>query len=484
MNNVNRFISSDNLGYASILLEQNYNPNDLIGRGDFIGAFSTSNSADISPNTKGASCNVYFCSLTFLAIVPQSLFLQATRLECDTVTSTCPDGDVCMGRGPGSTDMENTKIIGTRVFEAAVEGLKEEADRELTGSVGFIHQFVEMSRQSGTWFNSLTQRVENFRGCLPALGTAFAAGTTDGPGAINFFEQGDTDGNWAWQLIGNALRPPTRDDRDCHAPKPILMMTGRMSWPYLWQPQIVPTQVLQIGSTVILGVPGEITTMAGRRLRAEIQSLGKDLAVIPTGMANTYASYFTTFEEYQIQRYEAGSTPFGPHSLTILQRQFSMLYSAMSNNQTVAPGPTPPDQTNQQISTLTPVVYDTAALGATYGSMVLQPRATYRRGDDLKVTFVAGNPRNNLMTESSYFFVERRLPNNTWVIVATDANWETRFIWRRVGFILGRSEIDFFWDIPKNAETGVYRIRHQGAQRGILTGVRQYQGSTRNFEIM
>lgn len=54
-----------------------------------------------------------------------------------------------------------------------------------------------------------------------------------GPGAYSFFEQGDTTGNPFFQLVGNALRPPTRDDRECHSPKPILLMTGRMSWPYV-----------------------------------------------------------------------------------------------------------------------------------------------------------------------------------------------------------------------------------------------------------
>lgn len=79
------------------------------------------------------------------------------------------------------------------------------------------------------------------------MGTSFAAGTTDGklltcifgvtlisktflgPGAYSFFEQGDTTGNPFFQLVGNSLRPPTRDDRNCHSPKPILLMTGRMS---------------------------------------------------------------------------------------------------------------------------------------------------------------------------------------------------------------------------------------------------------------
>ncbi len=37
--------------------------------------------------------------------------------------------------------------------------------------------------------------------------------------------------------------------------------------------------------------------------------------VVIAGLTNSYSSYITTFEEYQIQRYEAASTIFGPHTL-------------------------------------------------------------------------------------------------------------------------------------------------------------------------
>lgn len=160
-----------------------------------------------------------------------------------------------------------------------------------------------------------------------------------------------------------------------------------------------------------------------------------------------------------------------------------MLYSSLVNNQSVAPGPTPPDQTNAQFTTLLPVAMDNAALTQGFGTCLVQPNAIHYGGDELIVTFVAGNPRNDLKTESSYFFVDRRQPNGTWVTIATDANWETRFIWRRTSFLLGFSEIDLYWEIPQNVESGVYRIRHEGSQRGILFRPRSYRGNTRNFEI-
>lgn len=399
------------------------------------------------------------------------------------MTSACPADDVCKAEGPGETDKENTRIIGGNIYKAASIGLKEAPQRELTGNVGFVHQFIEMHRQSGTWFDPTTQRNETFQGCLPAMGTSFAAGTTDGPGAYSFFEQGDTSGNPFWQLVGNALRPPTRADRDCHRPKPILLMTGGMTWPYLWQPRSVPAQLLKIGSAVILGAGSEITTMAGRRLRDTITAVGKsngeDLVVLPTGMANMYASYVTTEEEYGVQRYEGGSTTYGPSTLIIYQSTFQRIFQAYYNGEAVPSGPTPADETRSQLTFLTPVVMDTGR----FGRVVREPLATYRRHQVVFTTFVAGNPRNDLMTESSYFFVQQLQTNGTWRDVVTDANWETKFIWRRVSTLLGTSEIDFYWTIPDNVENGTYRVRHVGASRGALTGVRRYDGVSRIFTI-
>jgi hypothetical protein len=37
--------------------------------------------------------------------------------------------------------------------------------------------------------------------------------------------------------------------------------------------------------------------------------------VVVSGLTNTYASYVTTWEEYQAQRYEGASTLYGAHTL-------------------------------------------------------------------------------------------------------------------------------------------------------------------------
>ena len=66
------------------------------------------------------------------------------------------------------------------------------------------------------------------RGCLPAMGYSFAAGTTDGPGSFSF-RQGMKTENPLWNTVRNFLAKPTSWDVQCHGAKPILLATGEVS---------------------------------------------------------------------------------------------------------------------------------------------------------------------------------------------------------------------------------------------------------------
>lgn len=315
---------------------------------------------------------------------------------------------------------------------------------------------------------------------------SFAAGTTDGPGAFDFM-QGTTSDNPLWNAVRDFIAEPSAQDIACHGPKPILIATGRAIFPYAWQPTIVPTQIFAIGDTVMFGLPGEFTTMAGRRLRSEVKKFTKEqdeeIQPILCGLSNIYTSYITTPEEYEIQRYEGASTIFGPHTLSIYIQQFKNLLTAMIRNVPIAPGPTPPNQDHKQISLVTKVYYDGHGYKSGFGYVLKQVRSNYARGETVTCIFATANPRNNLMTDSSYFYVERLNQDESWTIVATDANWETKFKWTRTSTIMGLSEMEFFWDIPSGALKGEYRIRHKGFYRYILGGVYPYQGSTQHFKI-
>jgi len=81
-----------------------------------------------------------------------------------------------------------------------------------------------------------------------------------------------------------------------------------------WTPQILPLQIFTFGNIAIVGVPGELTFIAGKRLKttiSEILSKKGIEEVIISPYANAYSGYITTFEEYQHQLYEGGHTVFG-----------------------------------------------------------------------------------------------------------------------------------------------------------------------------
>ncbi|XP_076257941.1 neutral ceramidase-like isoform X2 [Rhynchophorus ferrugineus] len=376
LNNTNCLVTSDNVGYASVLLESEYNPGKLVGQGDFVGAFASSNLGDVSPNMFGPIC-------------------VNTGEPCDYQTSTC-DGEAkyCIAMGPGENMFESAEIIATRLFTKSKDLLiNDNTARELTGPVRFIHQWVEMPKQT-TDVQLENGTTHTVKGCLPAMGYGFAAGTTDGPGEFDFKQGADTE-NPFWDLVRDLIFPPTPEDIDCHFPKPILLATGRIKVPYSWQPDIVSTQILMLGSFGLIGVPGEFTTMAGRRLRNVVKDAiisnggDNDTEVVIAGLSNTYTSYITTYEEYQLQRFEGAATIFGPHTHQIYLNIYKGLAEALIQNKTVEDGPVPEDlDKSKLLSLITPVLFDTSGWFWNFGDVIIQPPASVTIGETVSVTFV------------------------------------------------------------------------------------------------
>lgn len=97
-------------------------------------------------------------------------------------------------------------------------------------------------------------------------------------------------------MLKNIVKSPTANQKQCQAPKPILLDTGEMTYPHTWQPKILDIQLLRVGNVFIYAVPSEFTTMSGRRLRKAIKKaviehrLGnKQTVIIHSGPANGYA---------------------------------------------------------------------------------------------------------------------------------------------------------------------------------------------------
>ncbi|XP_030950874.1 neutral ceramidase 2-like isoform X1 [Quercus lobata] len=374
----------------------------------FVGAFCQSNVGDVTPNVLGAFC------------------IDGGK-PCDFNRSSCHGNDqLCMGRGPGYPDeILSTQIIGGRQYQKAVD-LFISATEELTGKIDYRHVYLN--------FTDIEVELDGnnvVKTCPAALGPGFAAGTTDGPGAFGF-QQGDTKIYKLWRKLRDLLKEPTHYQVQCQKPKTVLLDTGEMFVPYASAPAILPIQMLRLGKLIILSVPGEFTTMAGRRLREAVKEtlisngngeFNNNTEVIIAGLTNTYSQYVATFEEFEQQRYEAASTLYGPHTLSAYIQEFKKLAETMAKGEKIMKGPSPPDLFKAQLSLLPDPFGDSPPPGTNFGDMkqdiIVPKNGTFTKGDKASATFWSANPRYDLLTEGT-FAVVAVLQGQHWTPVYDD----------------------------------------------------------------
>lgn len=140
---------------------------------------------------------------------------------------------------------------------------------------------------------------------------------------------------------------------------------------------------------------------------------------------------------------------------------------------------------DSQLSFVPPVLFDNAPVGHDFGDCLLQPPPLVYQGEVVKVRFVSGHPRNDLMLDQSFLAIEKHdLQTGTWNTILRDNDWDTEFQWIRTNVILGESEIEIRWFVPEYQERGLYRISHYGAHKTLLRGeIKHYSGTSEPFEI-
>jgi neutral ceramidase len=390
MNYYNKLISGDNKGYAAYAVEQAHGTR-YTGEPEFVAAFAQTNSGDVTPN----------------------LNLNNT--------------------GPGKTDVESTRIIGSRQARVA-EKLFKEASEQLSGPIDFRLKFVDFS---GLDVAKEFTGTEPQRTCTAALGYSFAAGSTEDGGGHPLFREGMKDSNPLIDAMARKNFPgtgPTEELKKCQKPKAILIATGLAKPPA--QEQVLPIGVARIGQLVLAIGPAEFTTMAGRRTRG---ALGKEFGVDPkyvviAGYANDYANYVTTREEYESQQYEGGSTLFGPWTEAGYRQEFTRLARAIKDGKMVESKSLPVDMrahVRKTVSLEGPD--DLTPAGAKAGDVVTEAKEKYVRGDTVTVSFWTGSPVNEYQRTDHFLAVERRAPGqDKWARVREDFDWDTTARWKQL----------------------------------------------------
>ncbi|KAJ7062780.1 Neutral/alkaline nonlysosomal ceramidase [Mycena amicta] len=475
----NTLVSTDNKGMAAYLYESSVEPDAMPGSQTFVAGFAQANVGDTSPNTLGAFCES-----------PGEVY---DGQPCQANSSTC-GGTVeqCHGRGPAfnldSYGFHSNMIIAKTQADAA-KSIMGSTLSSVSGTVRSVHVYLNMANHTFTLTNGSTAQT-----CPAAMGFSFAGGTTDGPGSFDFV-QGDnsTSQNPLWEIVKSVITPiPSAAQVACQAPKPILLNTGFATWPYAWSPSTVDIQLFKVGNLVMVIVPGELTTMAGRRLRNAVRAaliadgvIDNSAYVVVAGPANTYGHYITTREEYSIQRYEGASTIFGPFTLEAYIDKYTSLvpFLADSPKGTPASDAAPPALQSSAISLQTGVVFDAAPIGKSFGQVLVDVAKTpYTAGQTVSAQFVGANPRNNLRLEGTFLSVQQ-LSGNTWKPVRSDSHPSTTYQWLRVSTILATSTVTLNWTIEAGTPAGTYRLQYFGDSKPLIGSISAFTGTSSNFTV-
>ena len=477
----NTLASADNKGVAATMFEKTVNGSDSAADG-FVAGFSQASVGDTTPNTLGAWCE------------------DGTNVQCTFEQSLCSGvAENCHGRGPNFTIADegatSCYTIGTRQFEAAYS-LFNNWDSEstpITGSaVRSFHTFQNMTGYKFTLENGTDVTT-----CAAALGYSFAAGTSDWPGSFDFTQgdSGEPSANPLWTVVRDALRDPSPQQKICQGEKPILLDVGEMDFPYAWAPDIADVQVQRVGQFFIIVSPGEATTMTGRRWKAAIASAAKNASmtgsseplVVLGAPANSYTHYIATPEEYNVQRYEGASTLYGPWTLPAYMNLTTYYLPYLADDPPSIPlaaGPTPPDNRDVALSFISPVVYDNAPLGTSFGDVSTAPPSAASPGQTISAAFVGANPRNDFRLESSFAYVQQQGSDGTWVNYKDDTDWELIFNWVRTNTALGYSTVTLQWIIPEGTPSGTYRFAYYGASKTPITGtINQFNGASGSITV-
>ena len=221
--------------------------------------------------------------------------------------------------------------------------------------------------------------------------------------------------------------------------------------------------------------------MAGLRLRRTVAAIvGADLDhVLVAGYSNAYIHYVTTPEEYDAQRYEGGSTMFGRWELGAFLQTAADLARAMADGLPAAAGPRPPDLSAERARWGRPPTWDRPAAGD-YGRVVTEPRARYRPGDQVRVSFVGAHLANDLRRGGTFLEVQREDAGG-WRTVADDGDWSTTLRWQRVG--RHGSRVTVTWDVPAGAGPARYRVQVHGTARDRDGARTEFTGVTRPFAV-
>ena len=515
--NYRNLINGDINGYTSYLFEsqadsdESKHGDDYLKNQNLIVAFAQNDCADTSSN------------------LPEDAKLSQFANN-PNVSSNDPDSGEYQNKNvgedrwiaDGSYDYERLKLRGKTLY-VLTKQLFEGDGVELTGEIDYRQMFAAaqsfkidpafIDEKDIYYENELDEDIDNCRLCNGAAGSGFLAGSTEDGDSGLIKDEGCTRDVEDYRII--RLNELTSDplpsffnlimavlvpkekryaEMDCQMEKQIAISFDELNALVpngkVWNMN-QPFQIVKIGNFAIIAVPFEVTTMSGRRLKAELKGVLSDVdhAVI-SATSNSDMRYLTTREEYGSQQYEGGATLMGPYSLNAVRQLVYELADSFNTNAVPVP------EYNVDFATVEKgletyaifdktgvVLFDDKPLFKQFGTVKDQPNSAYNRGDKAYAVFWGAHPNNNLTVgaSDSYLVIEKQ-NGGSWDAVAFDRDPNTKYMWKRNG--VSYSHVSIIWNIPEETDPGNYRIRHIGYWKsGWTRKISKYEGVTNSFTV-
>jgi neutral ceramidase len=284
--------------------------------------------------------------------------------------------------------------------------------------------------------------------------------------------------------------PPVLGDFSCQAEKPVFLPHGATD---------AAIQMFRFGQLVVVGLPWEVTTMSGRRIREqvlnELAPVGVKKVTI-SGVTNGFGvGYLTTREEYSAQLYAGASVRHGPWThAVVLQEVLKLARDMREGVESELPA-----QNLQRIDLaigMGPI--EAPAVSGTPGEVTRQPSITAIAGEVITAEIVAGHPDNDMRLQESFVYVEQLQADGSWLSVFQDRDDQLFYDWKAdvpvllaldftgVGVTGGYpassgGKADAIWRSPKNTVAGEYRFRFVGASRQSAAEPIPYEAITDPF---
>ena len=181
-------------------------------------------------------------------------------------------------------------------------------------------------------------------------------------------------------------------------------------------PKAVPLTAARVGDRMIVSVPGEMTEGMGRRVRASVmKASGRHgiARVVISGLANEYADYFTSPQEYDAQHYEGAATVYGRASSVAIEEVLVRLARALVGGK---PGPKPYvyDPRNGIRAGARPF-----SKGAKRGRVESQPQQAARRLAHPSFQWTGGPKGTDRPLDRAFVLIQRRT-RGRWRTAQTD----------------------------------------------------------------